>query len=85
MVSITSYDSLSGNLVLATALKYYHFGAPASTASKYQGLDMRGEVVLLTRNIVIKGDMTSNNWHGQFLTTDTTVLDGKGGVAEYKG
>jgi len=50
--------------VLASGLKYYHFGAAASTASKYQGLDMRGEVVLLTRNIVIKGDQTLNNWHG---------------------
>jgi len=25
---------------------------------------MRGEVVLLTRNIVIKGDQTGNDWHG---------------------
>lgn len=45
---------------------------------------MRGEVVLLTRNIVIKGD-TSNTWNGQFLTTDTTIFKTDGTSATYQG
>jgi hypothetical protein len=45
---------------------------------------MRGEVVLLTRNIVIKGDQTGNDWHGQFLTFDSTVLNADGDAFDYK-
>ena len=41
--------------------------------------------MLLTRNIVIKGDQTGNDWHGQFLTFDSTVLDSAGKPTEYKG
>ena len=36
---------------------------------------MRGEVVLLTRNIVIEGDMTENDWPGQFVTSDAIQID----------
>jgi len=61
---ISSYNSSTGALTLTAPLKFYHFGAAASTAANYQGIDMRGEVVLLTRNIVIEGDQTQNNWHG---------------------
>jgi len=46
---------------------------------------MRGEVILLNRNIVIEGDMTSNDWHGQFLTTDTILLDTSGNPVDFKG
>ena len=55
---ISSYNSSTGALTLTAPLKFYHFGAAASTAADYQGIDMRGEVVLLTRNIVIEGDQT---------------------------
>jgi len=56
-----------------------------STGANYQGLDMRGEVVLLTRNIVIKADQSVNNWNGQFLTFDSTVLDANGNPTTYSG
>jgi hypothetical protein len=46
---------------------------------------MRGEVILLTRSIVIQGDMTENDWHGQFLTTDTMIMDSNGGMVSYQG
>ena len=46
---------------------------------------MRGEVVLLTRNIVIKGDQTGNDWHGQFLTFDSFSFDSNLDLIEYKG
>jgi hypothetical protein len=45
---------------------------------------MRGEVVLLTRSIVIKGD-TSNTWNGQFLTTDTTIFNTDGTSVTFQG
>ena len=41
--------------LIVVALNYYHYGAPDSTASKYSGIDIRGEVLLLTRNILIHG------------------------------
>jgi hypothetical protein len=56
--TILSYNSSTGIVVLTQALEYYHFGSAVSTATNYQGLDMRGEVILLTRNIVIQGDST---------------------------
>ena len=82
---ISSYNSATGALVLTAPLKFYHFGAAASTGANYQGVDMRGEVILLNRNIVIEGDMTSNDWHGQFLTTDTILLDTSGNPVDFKG
>jgi hypothetical protein len=51
--TVKSYNSVTGDLVISTPLLYYHFGAAVSTGANYQGLDMRGEVILLSRNIVI--------------------------------
>lgn len=51
--TIQSYNAATGTIVLTTPLQFYHFGRATSTASNYQGLDMLGEVVLLTRNILI--------------------------------
>ena len=56
--TVTSYNSSTGALVLSAALKFYHFGAAASTGTNYQGVDMRGEVICLSRSIVIQGDQT---------------------------
>lgn len=67
---VYSYDSVTGELVLTAPLEYYHFGAPTSTGPNYQGLDMRGEVILLNRNILIRGDKTQNDWQAQFVTSD---------------
>lgn len=50
---IASYDTATGKVVLDRKLSFNHFGASVSTGSKYNGLDIRGEVVLLSRNIKI--------------------------------
>lgn len=65
---IVSYDSASGNVTLDRPLNYYHFGAPTSTGSLYNGVDIRGEVVLLSRNVRIVGNDTEA-WGGQFVTS----------------
>jgi hypothetical protein len=54
--TVKSYDKNSGVLTLVNPLKWYHFGAEKSTAEKYNGVDMRGEVVSLSRNIKIIGE-----------------------------
>jgi hypothetical protein len=83
--TVTSYDPITGLLGLNDTLAFYHFGAASSTATNYQGLDMRGEVVLLSRAITISGDMTQNDWHGQFLTMDTVMFDAQGNQISYQG
>ena len=52
---IQSYDNLTGIIVLDRQLDYYHWGALQSTGPQYNGVDMRTEVVLLSRNIKIMG------------------------------
>jgi len=54
--TVAAYDKNTGIVTLTGALKYYHFGADASTAAKYNGVDVRGEVVSLTRNIRVVGE-----------------------------
>ena len=54
-VFVKSYDNTTGLVTLDRYLSYYHFGAAVSTASKYSGVDIRGEVLLLTRNVLIEG------------------------------
>jgi hypothetical protein len=75
---VKSYNSSTGALELKSALKYYHFGAATSTGANYKGVDMRGEVILLTRNIKIIGDKTENDYGGQFITADATQLSATG-------
>jgi hypothetical protein len=82
--TVKSYNSVTGDLVINTPLLYYHFGAAASTGANYQGLDMRGEVILLSRNIVIQGD-NSNSWQGQFVTADATQIDATGNSVTLSG
>lgn len=50
-VTVESYDSMNGIVKLTEAAKGYHFGAFASTADNYKGLDMRGEILLLSSNV----------------------------------
>jgi hypothetical protein len=57
-------------------LNYYHYGRAESTGSLYNGLDIRGEVVLLTRNVRIVGDNSSEYWGGQVLTGFAMENDG---------
>lgn len=44
---------MTGVVTLEEPMKGYHFGAYASTAEQYSGIDMRGEVMLLNRDIMI--------------------------------
>lgn len=55
-------------------LKYYHWGAPDSTASLYNGVDIRGEVMLLTRNILIQGEDV-DSWGCNIVTSDIVEFD----------
>jgi len=69
-MTIASYDIQTGLVTFTQKLKYYHWGDYTSTASSYNGVDMRGEVVLLTRNVRVIGDDTMS-WGGQIVTSDT--------------
>lgn len=73
-VFVTSYDSITGVLSLNTSLLHYHWGAAQSTASDYNGVDVRGEVVILSRNIIIAGE-NIEGWGGQIVTSDTIEGD----------
>jgi hypothetical protein len=74
-VLVESYDSATGVVTLQTALMNYHWGAPESTAADYNGVDMRGEVLSLTRNIQIWGEEV-DGFGGQILTSDIMEFDG---------
>jgi len=71
---VEAYDSETGIVTLTAALVDYHYGAEVSTAEQYNGLDIRGEVVSLTRNVKIVGD--GEYWGGQLLTADIFEFDG---------
>ena len=73
-LTVASYLPDTGRLVLTSAFEYYHFGAKSSTGDDYNGVDMRGLAILLTRNIVIQGD-ASNDWGCATLTHDRTEAD----------
>lgn len=62
-VFVVSYDVDTGVVEADHALEYYHFGREESTGDLYNGLDMRGEVVLLTRNVKIQGE-DIESWGG---------------------
>jgi hypothetical protein len=69
-LTIDSYDQGTGDLVLTENFKFYHWGqANAPTAEEFGGLDMRGEVILLSRNIQIIGDDT-DGWGCSVLTAE---------------
>ena len=55
-------------------MKYYHWGAEQSTASTYNGVDIRGEVLILSRNIKISGE-DIDSWGCQMVTSDTMEYD----------
>jgi hypothetical protein len=55
--TISSYDASTGEVTVTTAATGYHFGAASSTAPEYP-VDMRGEVALLSRNILIDASLT---------------------------
>jgi len=69
MAEILFYDASTGNLTVKTPLKFYHHGQQASTEELY-GTDVRGEVIMLTRNIKIRG-----KWECTILTSDYIEFD----------
>jgi hypothetical protein len=67
--TILDYKISTGETILDRKLSYYHWGAESSTVPTY-GVDLRAEVLLLSRNIRIQGDTTSNSWGCSILTSD---------------
>jgi len=66
---ISSYDSATGVTALSGSTTHYHWGDPTSTVAEY-GVDMRGEVILLSRSVKIQGE-NIESWGGQIVTSDT--------------
>jgi hypothetical protein len=48
---IVSYNNVNGLTTVDRALQHYHYGSVNSTSKAYSGVDMRGHVYLLSRNI----------------------------------
>jgi hypothetical protein len=59
----------NGEITLDEALTYYHYGTAESTATAYNGVDVRNEVLLLSRNVRIKGEK-KDGWAGHVLVSD---------------
>lgn len=78
---VEEYDFRTGILVIDEGFDYFHFGASSSTSRQYSGVDIRGEVRLLTRNIRIVGAPTTDLWGGQVLTRDRVEFDGTSRIA----
>lgn len=74
-VFVTAYDSTTGKVDISTTLDYYHWGRSTSTGPDHDGLDMRGEVILLTRNVKIDAE-DIESWGGQIVTSDTMEVYG---------
>lgn len=72
---IADYNAMGGIIKLDAPLDFYHWGQYQSTANDYNGVDMRTEVVLLSRNVKIQGEDV-DGWGGQVLTTDMFEIDG---------
>jgi hypothetical protein len=75
LIWITAYNNVTGEVTLNSTLQYYHFGRANSTADLYQGVDIRGEVLLLSRNVKIVGE-DIESWGGQILTGFMIETDG---------
>ena len=71
----TIVSNEGGVLTLDEPLEFYHWGAAASNADTLNGIDTRGEVLLLSRNIKVYGE-DRDNWGGQIMATDIFELDG---------
>jgi hypothetical protein len=56
-------------------LLYYHWGKVSSTGKDYNGVDMRGEVVLLSRNVRVVGK-DGNHWGGNIVVADNLEMSG---------
>ena len=74
---ITAVDA--GVVTLDKALWNYHYGAAESTGPLYNGVDVRTEVLMLTRNIKVYGE-DADGWGGQIMATD--LMEGDGTMRE---
>jgi len=72
---MTIAEVTGGRITFTNSLKFYHYGDGDSTASDLNGVDIRGEVILITRNIKIIGE-DNDGWGGQVLATDLFESDG---------
>jgi hypothetical protein len=70
---VTAYDAETGVISIDRQLQNLHWGAAESTEDTY-GVDMRGEVLLLSRNVRIVGE-DIESWGGHFLTADKLEAD----------
>lgn len=75
-MTVESYDVISGAMTFYEPLKYYHWGHRESTGLDYSGVDMRCEVILLSRNVRVVGD-DSHSWGGQILVSDNFEINGQ--------
>jgi len=82
-VIVESYDSLTGVVSLNSTytLKFYHWGNPKTTGADFGGIDMRGEVIMLTRNIKILGE-DIESWGGHIITGDSAEINDDGTIKE---
>jgi hypothetical protein len=71
---VASYDSETGKITLEDHIHYNHYGAAESTAAKYNGVDIRGEVLILSRNIKIAGEDVES-WGCQIVTSDIVEFE----------
>ncbi len=62
----------AGVVTLDKALLNYHYGAAESTGPIYNDVDIRTEVLLLTRNIKVYGE-DKDGWGGQVMAFDMMV------------
>lgn len=74
--TVEAYDEVNGIVTVSEPFDFYHFGQEDSTSADFNGLDMRGEVRLLTRNVKIVGEATNDKWGGNVLTMDRMEFDG---------
>lgn len=65
---IKTYNKLTGEIEVTEALTNFHWGSAEDTIEKY-GVDIRGEVGLLSRNIIISGTDVES-WGCQVVTGD---------------
>ena len=70
---INSYDAASGSLIVDETMDFYHYGGRDNSAD-YNGVDMRGEVINLSRNVKVIGD-DSNDWGCAMLAADRIEAD----------
>jgi len=74
--TVTGVSVVNGKSIVkfAQPLRYTHYGKIWTTPDNLNTIDMRGEVGSLTRNIIVRGDLTegttlSDKWGGHIMVT----------------